>query len=217
MVGRPDRVGARSPKRERCTEILRRSVAAGAGGRSIGPGERGDEIRGVRPQGMIAGIAAWGGGIRPVGRHSSDVATISKRRFLRLVVMVATLALTTAALLYWLLRSDPVGTAEGILNLRTLPRSAQHVACLDLSFTDLQVACYFEIDSTDFQLLLAGRTFKKMPGSGTTHHRAAWQVGRDFEISTYYYHRLRNTSHGGSVTIATDAGRQHVVVDMYIE
>jgi hypothetical protein len=138
-------------------------------------------------------------------------------------ILLLAAGLAVVAVAWWAARArdDPRPMLREVLGMRDLPASVDAIECNAWGFTDVQTTCAFTVAASDFPRLLRGWSFREVPCPG----RDSWHVttgaphpvGRRFPLAACYRAQPAEFEHGGSITVAADAGRTRVVADLYIE
>jgi hypothetical protein len=135
--------------------------------------------------------------------------------------IIAALGLVSLIGIGWCSYAEPRRMVRSILRIDSVPSSARRFDCRSPFTTDVVSHCYFEIDPSEFEPLLAGWPFQRSSATGSSHREGdGWPgLGDEFEIAIRYDVELHppEFEHGGLVRLVSDSSRSKVVVDLYIE
>lgn len=127
------------------------------------------------------------------------------------------IALLVGGLAAWDRLREPAYVAAW-LGLAAPPASLRVVACEDWSFTDELARCSLEIEPRELPALLSGQAWTREPATGTSHSVLGEpRVGPAFPVARRYHARPAAFTHGGLLTLCTDAAGQRVLLDVYRE
>jgi hypothetical protein len=105
-----------------------------------------------------------------------------------------------------------------MLDISELPSSARNIDCASFGVTDVLERCSLELEARHFAGLLAGHRYESVSETKMAYQLCCGpEVGEDFRVARLYLSTPSDAPYGGSLTVAVDAARRRVMVDLYIE
>jgi len=144
--------------------------------------------------------------------------TIGRKNIIRVFVAVILLlgAIYGTVVFY---QTRPRQIITGLLHLDRAPASLANAECESWGMTDVLTTCVFQVDPADFPALTKGWQFKPEPAHGGSYSFSGGpKIGPNFRVSAAF--AVNNPpafSHGGRVSLVTDATRSRVQLDYYEE
>lgn len=115
-----------------------------------------------------------------------------------------------------------VDSQEGIAELLHLANSPglKNIKCINYGFNDVQMRCYFEIDSKNFDELLKGYKFNPWIASKISNPSECGggpEVGKKFVVDTAFNAFPPEFADGGSLTICANKEKNKIIFKYYKE